>query len=152
VNLGYTTIRSPIKGVILDRRVHVGQTVVASQGASVFLIARDLRRMEIWASVNEADVGRIHVGQAVSFSVAALPGRQFRGRVAEVRRLPNFTQNVVTYTVVIAVDNTDGALLPYLTARVQFEAQRRSGVLLVPNAALRWKPPSHVATHRAGAA
>jgi HlyD family secretion protein len=146
VNLGYATILSPIKGVILDRRVHVGQTVVASQGSSLFLIAKDLGRMEIWASVNEADVGQVHVGQPVQFSVASLPGRTFRGQVAEIRPLPNFSQNVVTYTVVIAVDNSSGELLPYLTARVQFEAQRRSGVLLVRNAALRWKPPANLVT------
>src|SRR5262249_25534527 len=77
VNLGHTTIRSPIKGVILDRRVHLGQTVVASQGSSLFLIAKDLSRMEIWASVNETDVGQIRAGQPVTFSVAALPGRSF---------------------------------------------------------------------------
>jgi HlyD family secretion protein len=152
VNLGYTTIRSPIKGVILDRRVHVGQTVVASQSSSLFLIAKDLRRMEIWAAVNEADVGQIHVGQPVQFSVTAHPAQSFRGQVAEVRPLPSFSQNVVTYTVVIAVDNSSGALLPYLTARVQFEAQRRTGVLLVPNAALRWKPPVHLLTHDTQAA
>jgi HlyD family secretion protein len=144
VNLGHTTIRSPVKGIILDRRVHIGQTVVATQGASLFLIARDLSRMEIWASVNETDVGQIHVGQPVKFSVAAFPDQSFRGAVADIRLLPSFSQNVVTYTVVIAVDNTKGTLLPYLTARVQFEAQRRSGVLLVPNAALRWKPPAHL--------
>jgi len=149
VNLGYTTIRSPVKGVILDRRVHIGQTVVASQGTSLFLIAKDLSRMEIWASVNETDVGQIHVGQPVKFSVAAFPAESFRGQVAEVRLLPSFSQNVVTYTVVIAVDNAGGALLPYLTARVQFEGQRRSGVLLVPNAALRWKPPVHLAAPEA---
>jgi HlyD family secretion protein len=145
VNLGFTTIRSPVKGVILDRRIHIGQTVVASQGSSLFLIARDLGRMEIWASVNETDVGQIHVGQPVTFSVAALPSESFRGAVAEIRLLPSFSQNVVTYTVVIAVDNTKGRLLPYLTARVQFEGQRRSAVLLVPNAALRWKPPAQLA-------
>jgi HlyD family secretion protein len=149
VNLGYTTIRSPVKGVILDRRVHIGQTVVASQGTSLFLIAKDLSRMEIWASVNETDVGQIHVGQPVKFSVAAFPAESFRGQVADVRLLPSFSQNVVTYTVVIAVDNASGALLPYLTARVQFEGQRRTGVLLVPNAALRWKPPAHLATAEA---
>jgi HlyD family secretion protein len=149
LNLGYTTIRSPIKGVILDRRVHLGQTVVASQGSSLFLIAKDLSRMEIWASVNETDVGQIRAGQPVTFSVAALPGQSFRGQVAEVRPLPSFSQNVVTYTVVIAVDNAKDRLLPYQTARVQFEAARRSGVLLVPNAALRWKPPAHVLTPEA---
>jgi HlyD family secretion protein len=152
VNLGYTTIRSPIKGVILDRRVHLGQTVVASQGSSLFLIAKDLRRMEIWASVNETDVGQIHTGQPVTFSVAALPGKTFRGQVADVRPLPSFSQNVVTYTVVIAVDNASGTLLPYQTARVQFEAARRSGVLLVPNAALRWKPPAALVTPETRAA
>ena len=140
-NLGYTTIKSPVRGVIIDRRVNVGQTVVASLNApSLFLIAKDLRRMQVWASVNEADIGRIHVDMPVRFTVDAFPGQVFHGKVTQIRMNATMTQNVVTYTVVVTTDNSSGKLLPYLTANVQFEVDQRSGVLLVPNAALRWKP------------
>lgn len=151
VNLGYTTIRSPVKGVILDRRVNIGQTVVASLNApSLFLIARDLSRLEIWASVNEADIGAIRAGQAVRFTVGARPGEEFRGRVAQIRLNASMIQNVVTYTVVVDCDNADGRLLPYLTARLRFEVDERKGALLVPNAALRFRPlPEHVAPEAA---
>lgn len=143
INLGYTTIRSPVKGVILDRRVNIGQTVVASLNApSLFLIAKDLGHMEIWASVNETDIGSIHEGQSVTFTVASFPHEQFPGKVAQIRLNASMTQSVVTYTVVVNVDNADRRLLPYLTARLQFEVQERKGVLLVPNAALRWQPRS----------
>ena len=147
VNLGYTTIKSPVKGVILDRRVNLGQTVVSNSSApSLFLIAKDLSRMEIWASVNETDIGAIHTGQVVQFNVASFPKDTFRGTVAQVRYNASMTQSVVTYTVVVDVDNSAGKLLPYLTARLQFEVEGRDGVLLVPNAALRWKPkPTQVA-------
>jgi HlyD family secretion protein len=141
VNLGYTTIRSPVKGIILDRRINIGQTVVASLNApSLFLIAKDLGRLEIWSSVNETDIGSIHEGQRVRFTVGALPGERFEGKVSQIRLNASMTQNVVTYTVVISVDNSSGRLLPYLTARIEFEVQTRRGVLLVPNAALRWQP------------
>jgi HlyD family secretion protein len=141
VNLGYTTIRSPIKGIILDRRINIGQSVVASLNAqSLFLIAKDLSRLEIWSSVNETDIGSIHEGQKVQFSVSALPRETFEGKVSQIRLNASMTQNVVTYTVVISVDNAGGRLLPYLTTRLQFEVEARTGVLLVPNAALRWQP------------
>jgi HlyD family secretion protein len=141
VNLGYTTIRSPIKGIILDRRINVGQIVVASLNTpSLFLIAKDLSRLEIWSSVNETDIGSIHVGQKVHFTVSSLPRDTFEGKVSQIRLNASMTQNVVTYTVVIAVDNSSGRLLPYLTARLQFELETRKGALLVPNAALRWQP------------
>jgi HlyD family secretion protein len=140
-NLGYTTITSPVRGVIIDRRVNIGQTVVASLNApSLFLIAKDLRRMQVWASVNEADIGQIHSGMPVRFTVDAHPGRTFRGTVSQIRMNATMTQNVVTYTVVVTTDNSSGKLLPYLTASVQFELERRKDVLLAPNAALRWKP------------
>jgi HlyD family secretion protein len=140
-NLGYCTIRSPVKGVIIDRRVNIGQTVVASLNApSLFLIAKDLRKMQVWASVNEADIGSIHPGQPVGFTIDAYPGETFRGEVGKIRLNASMTQNVVTYTVEIHTDNSNGRLLPYLTANVQFEFARRKDVLLVPNAALRWKP------------
>jgi HlyD family secretion protein len=141
VNLGYTTIRSPVRGVVIDRRVNVGQTVVANLNTpSLFLIARDLARMQIWVSVNEADVNRIQSGQPARFTVSGLPGEKFDGRVAEVRLNASLVSNVVIYTVTVAVDNSSGRLLPYQTARVQFEVDRRQSVLLVPNAALRWTP------------
>lgn len=140
-NLGYCTIKSPVKGVVIDRRVNIGQTVVASLNApSLFLIAKDLTRMQVWVAVNEADIGKIHPGQAVIYTVDAFPGETFRGEVTKVRLNASMTQNVVTYTVEIMTDNSNGHLLPYLTANVQFELNRRNKVLLVPNAALQWKP------------
>jgi HlyD family secretion protein len=141
-NLGYCTIRSPVKGVIIDRRVNIGQTVVSSLNApSLFLIAKDLHRMQVWVSVNEADIGSIHPGQPVSFAVDAYPGEIFRGEVAKIRLNATMTQNVVAYIVEVTTDNSSGKLLPYLTANVQFELGRRTDVWLVPNAALRWFPP-----------
>ncbi len=141
INLGYTTIRSPVKGVVIDRRVNIGQTVVASLNApSLFLLAKDLRRVQVWASVNEADIGQIRVGQTVRFTVDAYPETVFQGETAQIRLNASMTQNVVNYTVVVSADNKDGKLLPYLTANLQFEVSRRKDVLLVPNAALRWKP------------
>jgi HlyD family secretion protein len=140
-NLSYCTIVSPVNGVIIDRRVNIGQTVVASLNApSLFLIAKDLTRMQVWVAVNEADIGRIHPGQPVSFTVDAFPGETFRGSVGKVRLNASMTQNVVTYTVEITTDNSDGRLLPYLTANVQFELKQYQDVLQVPNAALRWQP------------
>ncbi len=148
-NLGYCTIKSPVKGVIIDRRVNIGQTVVASLSApSLFLIAKDLRRLQVWAQVNEADIGNIHKGQTATFTVDAYPSDTFTGVVSKVRLNANMTQNVVTYTVEVTTDNPvdkdhpDGKLLPYLTANLQFKVAERKGVLLVPNAALRWKPRS----------
>jgi HlyD family secretion protein len=140
-NLGYCTIVSPVNGVIIDRRVNIGQTVVASLNApSLFLIAKDLKRMQVWVAVNEADIGSIRPGQPVSFTVDAYPGQLFHGEVGKIRLNASMTQNVVTYTVEIITDNSSGKLLPYLTANVEFELNRRSHVLLVPNAALRWAP------------
>jgi len=140
-NLGYCTIKSPVKGVIIDRRVNIGQTVVASLNApSLFLIAKDLRRMQVWVAVNEADIGRIYPGQPVTFTVSTYEGQTFKGVVGKIRLNATMTQNVVTYTVEIITDNPDGKLLPYLTANVNFEVSRKDNVLRVANAALRWKP------------
>ncbi|MCE9555374.1 MAG: efflux RND transporter periplasmic adaptor subunit [Planctomycetes bacterium] len=148
-NLGYTTIKSPVKGTILDRRVNIGQTVVASLNApSLFLIAKDLHRMQVWASVNEADIGRLQVGRPVQFTVDAFPTETFHGKVTQIRLNATMTQNVVTYTVVVTTDNSSGKLLPYLTANVQFVVDRRPQVLLVPNAALRWNPPAKYSEKR----
>jgi HlyD family secretion protein len=146
-NLGYCTITSPVEGVIIDRRVNIGQTVVSSLSApSLFLIAKDLKRIQVWASVNEADIGTIHPGQAVTFTVDAFPDQVFHGHVGKIRLNATMTQNVVTYTVEVNTDNADGRLLPYLTANAKFEAGRRHQVLLVPNAALRWTPqPGQIA-------
>jgi HlyD family secretion protein len=142
-NLGYTTIRSPVKGVIIDRRVNVGQTVVAGLSApSLFLIAKDLKRMQVWASVNEADIGQIKPGQLVYFTVDASPGQTFVGYVApdNPRLNATMTNNVVTYTVVVNTDNSEGKLLPYLTGNLQFVLGERENALMVPNSALRWRP------------
>jgi HlyD family secretion protein len=153
-NLGYCTIKSPVKGVIVDRRVNVGQTVVSSLNSpSLFLIAKDLKRLQVWASVNEADVGHIHSGQAVTFSVDAFAGEVFQGVVApdQPRLNASMTQNVVTYTVVVNTDNSSGKLVPYLTANLQFEVSRHENALLVPNAALNWTPrPDQVAKDARG--
>jgi HlyD family secretion protein len=141
INLTYTVVTSPVDGVVIDRRVNVGQTVVAGMNApSLFLLAEDLREMLVWAAVNEADIGEIHEGQAVKFSVDAYPDRTFTGKVKQIRLNASLQQNVVTYGVIVDVDNSDGKLLPYMTAKLQFEVARREDVVLVPNQALRWQP------------
>ncbi len=148
-NLAYTKITSPVDGVVIDRRVNVGQTVVASLSApSLFLIAKDLSKTEVWATVNEVDVGKIEKDDKVTFTVDALPGRVYHGRVVPQGRLPfrlnaTMNQNVVTYTVVVSVDdkeNQDRALKPYMTANLTFLVGERDNALVVPNAALRWQP------------
>ena len=167
-NLDYCTIKASVKGVIVDRRVNVGQTVVSGLSApSLFLLAKDLMRLQVWASVNEADIGHIHRGQDVTFTVDARPGQVFQGTVQEIRYNATMTQNVVTYTVVVSTQNqmmetptitkvrtpggrtvtttpssgdTELVLLPYLTANLTFHVADRTEALLVPNAALRWRP------------
>jgi HlyD family secretion protein len=142
-NLGYTTIKSPVRGTIIDRRVNIGQTVVASLSApSICLIAKDLRRMQVWALVSEANIGRIHPNMPVQFTVDAYPKDAFRGKVIQIRMNAQMTSNVVNYMVIIEADNPEGKLYPYMTASVSFEEPKRTGVLVVPNAALRWKPKS----------
>jgi HlyD family secretion protein len=142
-NLDFCIIKSPVKGVIIDRRVNIGQTVVSSLNApSLFLIAEDLTKMQIWVAVNEADVGRIIPDTPVTFTCDAFPGRQFQGTVGKIRLNATMTQNVVMYTVEVNMDNSDKVLLPYLTANVRFVVHEESGALLVPSAALRWSPPS----------
>ncbi len=141
LNVGYCTIQSPVNGVVIDRRVNIGQTVVASLNApSLFLIAKDLKHMQVWVAVNEADIGRIKAGQPVRFTVDAFPGEHFRGEVSKVRLNASMTQNVVTYTVEIVTDNASGRLLPYLTANVRFEVARADNVLVAPVSALHWIP------------
>jgi len=140
-NLGYTVIRSPVSGVVVDRQVDVGQTVAASfQTPTLFLIAQDLSKMQIDSSFAEADIGNIRVGQPVRFKVDAFPDRSFQGTVKLIRLNPVTQQNVVTYDVVMAVDNPDQILLPGMTAYVNIVVARRQGVPVVSNAALRFRP------------
>ena len=147
INVDYCTIKSPVKGVVIDRRVNIGQTVVSSLSApSLFLIANDLKRIQVWVSVNEADIGSICQSQPVTFTVDAYPNRVFHGTVGQVRLNATMTQNVVTYTVEVDTNNDDGKLLPYLTANAKFQVGRRHDVLMVPNGALRWSPrPGQIA-------
>ena len=140
-NLEYCVIKAPVNGVIIDRKVNIGQTVVSSMTASsLFLIAKDLKKMEVWASVNEADIGGIRLGQPVDFTVDAFPGVIFKGEVGKIRLNATMSQNVVTYVVEVITDNSDEKLLPYLSANLYFEVAREDGVLSVPNSALRWSP------------
>ena len=144
-NMDYCVISSPVDGVIVDRRVSIGQTLVSNMSASsIFLIAKDLRKMQVWVSVNEADIGNIHVGMPVIFSVDAFPGQEFKGKVHKIRLNATMSQNVVTYVVEVSTDNSDGKLLPYLTANVKFVRQRKDQVPNVPNAALRFMPPENM--------
>jgi HlyD family secretion protein len=142
-NLDFCIIKSPVKGVIIDRRVNIGQTVVASLNApSLFLLAKDLTKMQIWVAVNEADVGRIVAGTPVAFTCDTFPGREFGGTVGKVRLNATMTQNVVMYTVEVNTENPGNILLPYLTANVRFVVHSETNALLVPNVALRWSPSS----------
>ena len=142
VDLEHTVIRSPVDGVVIGRSVDIGQTVAASlQAPTLFTIAQDLREMQVDTSVDEADIGCIQVGQGTTFSVDAFPGREFKGQINQIRKQPKTVQNVVTYTVVVSVDNSGLLLLPGMTANVQIAVDERSNVLKVPNGALRFKPP-----------
>jgi HlyD family secretion protein len=122
-NLSYTLIKSPIRGVVIDRRVNVGQIVGPTPNASLFLIASDLRKLQVWVSVPEKHVSRIKVGTLATFTVDAYPQLVFQGKVKQIRPNAQMTQNVVTYTVVVTADNSEGKLLPYLTANVEFQAE-----------------------------
>src|SRR3954454_4480528 len=140
-NLAYTSIYAPIDGVVVERNVQQGQTVAASLSApQLFLIANDLSQMQILAQVGESDIAQIKEGQPVSFTVQALTGQTFKGTVKQVRLQSSTTDNVVNYTVVVSVPNTDGKLLPGMTARVQFLTKQADNVLKVSNSALRYKP------------
>ena len=147
VNLQRTVIRSPVDGVVLTRTIEPGQTVAASLSApELFTIAEDLAKMKIELAVDESDIGQVKVGQAVNFTADAFPDRQFKGVVDQVRLSATTTSNVVTYPVVVTVDNGDGTLLPGLTVNAEIEVSKRAGVLKVANAALRYKPPAETAT------
>jgi len=140
-NLRYTRILSPVNGIVISRNVDVGQTVAASfQTPTLFLIAQDLTKMQIDTNVDEADIGKVKVGQNVEFTVDAYPDKTFSGTVFQVRNAPTVTQNVVTYDVVVKVSNPDFLLKPGMTANVSIISNSRENVLKIPNAALRFKP------------
>ena len=145
IDLARTDIKSPVEGVVVKRDIELGQTVAASLSApTLFTVAQDLREIDIYANIDEADVGRIKEGQAVTFAVNAYPNRTFNGTVRMVRLGAQTVQNVVTYTGVIGVENRDLALLPGMTANLQVVTDERRNVLRVPNAALRFRPPAAV--------
>jgi HlyD family secretion protein len=140
-NLRFTTILSPVEGTVISRNVDVGQTVAASfQTPTLFTIAQDLTKMQIDTNVDESDIGRTKAGQKATFTVDAYPGKIFEGGVVQVRNSPIVTQNVVTYDVVIQVDNKDLSLKPGMTANVSFMIREFNDVLKIPNPALRYRP------------
>ena len=140
-NLEYTTIRSPVDGIVISRNVDVGQTVAASfQTPTLFTIAQDLSKMQIETSVDEADISKVREGQVATFTVDSYPELQFQGKVTQVRNAPTIVQNVVTYIVVVGVDNQDLRLKPGMTANVSIEVARKEDVLKIPTAALRFRP------------
>ena len=149
VNLDYTDIVSPVDGTVVARNITIGQTVAASfQTPTLFLIAQDLTKMQVDTNVSESDVGAARVGQKASFTVEAFPGRTFWGKVSQVREAPITVQNVVTYDVVVSVDNDDLALLPGMTANTRIITDERENVLRVPMRALRFAPQGIAPTGR----
>jgi HlyD family secretion protein len=141
VDLDRTIIRAPVDGTVILRNIDAGQTVAASLQAPVlFTIAQDLRDMQVEAAIDEADVGRLRVGQRASFTVDAFPRRNFGGEIRQIRKSPVNVQNVISYTVVISAANPDLALLPGMTANVRVVVESRDSVLKLPNAALRYRP------------
>jgi HlyD family secretion protein len=141
IDLGRTEIRAPVDGVVIKRSVDVGQTVAASlQAPELFIIAKDLRDMQVDTSIDEADVGRIRIAQRATFTVDAFPGRTFNGEVKSVRKAPQNVQNVVTYIAIISANNERGELLPGMTANVRIVTDTRESVLKAPNGALRFRP------------
>jgi len=145
VNLAYTTIKSPITGVVISRSVDVGQTVAASLAApTLFVIAQDLGKMQVDTSVAEADIGKLHAGLPATFTVDAFPARKFKGVIRQIRNAPQTLQNVVTYDAVVDVDNAGLDLRPGMTATVTFVFDQKDDVLRVANAALRFQAPSEM--------
>ena len=141
VNLSHTTITSPIDGVVVSRDVNVGQTVAASLSApTLFTIANDLTQMQVIANIDQADIGLVEQAKSVKFSVDAFPGKEFDGKIQEMRLNPVNVQNVVTYNVVINVDNPEQTLKPGMTANLTITIDERNNVLKVPNSALRFRP------------
>jgi HlyD family secretion protein len=154
INLAYTDIRSPVDGVVVSRDVNVGQTVAASfQTPTLFLIAQDLTKMQVNANVSESDIGAVRAGQPAAFTVDAYPGEEFHGTVTQVRNAPITVQNVVTYDVVVAVDNPALQLKPGMTATVSITTAERAEVVRIPLRALRFNPEraKSEATPRVGA-
>ncbi|HLW97035.1 MAG TPA: efflux RND transporter periplasmic adaptor subunit [Candidatus Acidoferrales bacterium] len=140
-NLNYSTITSPIDGIVVQRSITVGQSVAASlQAPNVFTIAQDLKRMQLYAATDESDTGNIHVGAEVTFQVDAFPAEQFHGRVSTVRLNATTVQNVVTYSTIIDFDNPDEKLLPGETAYVTIPTGQAENVVMIPNAALSYVP------------
>jgi HlyD family secretion protein len=147
VNLDYTTIISPIDGTVISRNVDVGQTVAASfQAPTLFVIAQDLRRMQVDTNVGEADVGRLFAGMTATFTVDAFPNQQFTGRLRQIRNAAQTTQNVVTYDAVIDVENPKLLLRPGMTANTSFVAAQKDSVVRLRNAALRFEPDTQLLT------
>src|SRR5438105_5017156 len=143
INLEHLTIRSPIDGIVVSRNVDVGQTVAASLSApTLFTIAQDLTQMQVIANIDQADIGLVEQAKSVSFTVDAFPGQEFKGTIEQMRLNPQNVQNVVTYNVVIDVSNPDQKLKPGMTANLTVTIDERNDVLKVPNAALRFTPPS----------
>lgn len=141
-NLKYTRITSPTDGVVVDKQYEVGQTVAASfQAPTLFEIAQDLTKMQVQADVDQSDIGRVQVGQVARFSVDAYPDEEFRGKIAQIRYNAQVNQNVVTYPVMLEVENPEGRLRPKMTANVTIDVSTVRDVLRIPNAALRFKPP-----------
>lgn len=141
-NLGYCKITAPVDGVVIARKVDLGQTVNAAMSTPVlFTVAQNITKMNISASVSEADIGQVRVGQAVDFTVDAFPDEIFHGTVTQVRKSPTTTQNVVTYETIIAVENPEQKLFPGMTADVSILVSERKDVLKIPNTALRYSPP-----------
>ncbi len=144
-NLGYCKITAPVDGLVIARKVDLGQTVTAGFTTPVlFVIAQDLSQMNISAAVSEADIGQVRNGQAVEFNVDAFPDETFHGVVTQVRKAPTTTQNVVTYETIITVDNPGQKLFPGMTADVAILVAERKHVLVIPNTALRYTPPEGV--------
>ena len=142
VDLDHTYIRAPVDGTVVARHMDVGQVVAASfQAPTIFEIAQDLTRMKVDTNVDEADIGRVRLGQPVTFTVDAYPNQRFEGQVMEIRKAPNNVQNVITYDVVAAVSNSDMKLFPGMTANVKILTDRQESALRLPNAALRFRPP-----------
>lgn len=140
-NIGYCTIKAPVAGTVISRAVDVGQTVAASFATpNLFVIGKDLTKMQVFATIDEADIGGVKEGQQALFTVDAFPDTQFKGAVGQVRLQPTTTNNVVTYTVVVNVPNDDRKLLPGMTANITILTAHESQVLRVPNAALRFNP------------
>lgn len=144
-NLGYCKITAPVDGVVISRKVDLGQTVNAAMNTPVlFTVAQDITKMNISAAVSEADIGQVRVGQLVDFTVDAFPDEVFHGAITQVRKSPTTTQNVVTYETIISVENPEQKLFPGMTANVSILVSERKDVLIIPNTALRYSPPDGV--------